>query len=129
MAAAVSGSKTVSQDASPGLTGAVLTTLMGTAIANLTVAQFRYTSPTRSAGTVARAIPTGQSAHCYPDQAGAPHCSIQAHAFTAPGEASIDRHLARNFELATPYRVAGIAKLCQDLLAPVPSAGMSPRKW
>ena len=40
MAASVSGSKTVTQAAAPHLSASVLTTLLATAIENLTVAQF-----------------------------------------------------------------------------------------
>ena len=41
MAASVSGSKTVTVPLAPHLTGAALTVLMGTAIENYTLAQFR----------------------------------------------------------------------------------------
>ena len=41
MAAVVSGSKTVTRDYSPALTGAALTTLLATAIENLTIAQLK----------------------------------------------------------------------------------------
>jgi hypothetical protein len=40
MAAVVTGSKTVVNNASPHLTGALLTTIMATAVENLTIAQW-----------------------------------------------------------------------------------------
>ena len=41
MAAQVTGSKTVTKDASPNATAAVLTALLATPIENLTIAQFQ----------------------------------------------------------------------------------------